>query len=304
MLNVISKKIGPKVGTFVLKGKKIAPDVAIVGGLGLVALGGIWLGERIRKGAKDLDDAKMKIDEIKEKVEDGEITREESKQSLSEARKEYAIKITKTYGAPIAMIVAGSFSVLTGHREIKIRNRSLVTALGIEAAKKAKLVKKIDEEHGEGTASKWMNDVYEEFVEVEDKKGKKKKKAVEQMHDLPSGFATFLDATSGKWSKDPSLTKMAVKNAERYLNDELETGRFVSGYEFFMAIDLKPEVIFNKNKVDALKRMGWMKKDKNDPIYISYHIFDVHKEHNERFIQGYDNVPIIEPIGMSWVYDL
>lgn len=300
----IMSKVGPKMGRLVLKGKKVAPDVAVVGGLALVVVGGVWLGKRAHEGASEINKASAKIKETKEAMamEGADIAA--GKRLLSEARKEFVSKIAKTYGLPIAMIVGGSISVVCGHRELSLRNKGLATALGVEVAKKAKLIERVDKEHGEGTASKWMNDVYEEVVEMEGKNGKKKKQKKELMHSEPTGFATFLCESSTKWHKDPSLTKMMVKNAERYLNSEYRKGRFVSGYEYFLEVGIKPEAVFNKDKVNALKKMGWMMKSTTDPIYISYHIFDVHKEDNERFIQGLENVCIIEPIGMSYIYDL
>ena len=121
--------------------------------------------------------------------------------------------------------------------------------------------------------------------------------------DKPSGFATFFDSTSPKWSKDPSLNKMAIKAAENYINKELETGRFVSGYEFFTELAIKPELVFSADKVTALKQNGWMKVNKDDPIYISYNVFTVNKVLNERFIQGSEPVCIIEPLGMTYIYN-
>ena len=296
------KSMAPKMTRLATKGKYVAPDVAIIGGLALVIAGGIWMGKRSHDAALDIEETKANIDSMKDSLTQDKMTLEDKEKvvgTLKSERRAFAAKMLKTYGPPIVMILGGSAGVICGHRQIRLRNIGLATALATKTTDFANLSKMVDKEHGEGTASKWVNGLKDEVVEYKDEKGKKQKDVVTVQKGKMSKFAIIFDSASGKYSKDPGLSKMALKNAEQYLLREYDDGDFVSAYKAFREAGFSPEFLegfFSSKDLHELKTTGWLRGYTAPP---TYGIYTTYKSQNETFIQGYQPECIIAPIGIE-----
>lgn len=303
----IAKRVAPKIATLKLKGKKVSPDVAIIGGLSMVIAGGIWLGKRSHDAAKELDETSAKIESIKSKPADPETKRE-----LMEARKDYGIKVVKTVVGPIIMIGTGCYLVIRGRNGYKSRVMEIGTLLSTQTGRFNRLANKVDEEHGEGTAEKWARGLEDVIVDYKDPETKKKERTVVTVDKTGiDGFAFEFDDRSRRYSKDGTLNRLMFKNADKILNNAYEN-RVVTGMEWCNEIGLYEQdmrIIYTNlygadeanDLVRSLINSGWRKGVTCAP---GYHYDDVYKNENESFLQGYMPRCIIEPVGMLPVSEL
>lgn len=302
--------ISSKISKMALKGKKAAPDVAIIGGLALVIAGGVWLGKRSYDASCELKQSKAKIDDIKDAIANADTNEEdirEYKAALMEERKGFATKMIKTVIGPIVMIGSGCYLVIWGRNGYKSTVIELGTLLSAKTTKLNKLSSKIDEEHGEGTAAKWANGLEDKIVEYKDPETKKKEKSAVTVKNGGGidGFAFVFDDRSRRYSKDPSLNRMMFNAAEKELLKAYDQ-RFVSGMEWFNECGYRASDVYDiystmygskkgREMVDTLMHSGWMEGQTCPP---TYHYNDVYKSENETFLQGYESQCIIEPVGM------
>lgn len=300
----IVEKLGPKVGRAMMKGKQVAPDVAIVGGLAAVVIGGVWLGKRTYDASCEIKKSKAKIENIKEAMvmEGADVPK--AKEMLKDERKAFFKKMLKTYGLPLAMIVCGGTAVICGHREIKIRNASLGTALTAELMRNKNMAEFIDEKHGEGVSDKVSRGIKEQAVTYKNEEGKKEKDIIDILEqDKYHGIFTMLfDSASYKFSKDPSLNKMALREVENELIRDYNRGIPVSVYRAFITAGFSKDFLtgrLSKEVLDMSKRCVWMEGITPPPCLG---IYSVYKSENESFIQGYTPECIFEPVGVSYSY--
>lgn len=298
LINKVATKIGPKMGKQMLKVKANAPDIAVFVGLGAVIFGTGWLVKRSYENGHKIDFYKQTIELANE---------EGNKETLKEARKDFAMHILKVYGPPIATVVAGCGGVFYGRHLFKTRNIALVTANGVLQNKLTTLMDRVNEEKGEGTAQEWANDVRKVKIDETDEKGKKKSKYIKTIGGSQNRFAITLDEASSKFHKSATLNRTMLLHAEEYLNRELALKGVVTLMDAYAEAGFSERMlteIKGPKFVKMCKLMGWVK---GGGTVINYQVFETDApwaDNNERFLKGVEPVCTIEPNVQGYIYDL
>lgn len=292
----LSEKVSPVVGKALLKGKAIAPDVAVYGGLGLVIVGTAWFVKRSINNSEDITLYQDQIDVIHRNR--SKMTEKEYRKNLFDVRKDFAVKLTKVYGLPLATVIVGSGGVLYGRHLFKVRNVALMGSNAILQNQLDTITTKVDEVLGGGTAKKFLNNAWEETVTVDtvDENGKKKKvKEKRQYVDYkePNNFCMFFDEGSPKWSKSSTLNLLAVQSIEQEYTDKLRKRKsFVSLLEVY--VDGFKLHIPDDKKRALFSTVGWV-YDPNGPNNVSMGVFNNVGDAKINFVNGYESVLLLDP---------
>ena len=142
-------------------------------------------------------------------------------------------------------------------------------------------------------------------VEVEetvvDENGEEKvvKKTVDVIDmELYSPYAKVFDNGCKGWEKDPDYNRMYLTNVLRYLNDKLRS----EGHMFLN--EVYDELGIPRTKAGQI--VGWIYDEKNPTgdNYIDFGLYDIHKEKVRDFLNGYEDVIILDFNVDGNIYDL
>ena len=119
---------------------------------------------------------------------------------------------------------------------------------------------------------------------------KESKKEVVEMDDKIknkefSDYARFFDESCPAWEKDAEYNLMYLKKQQTYCNDLLK----MKGHLFLNDV----YDMLGIPKIKAGQVVGWIYDEKN-PIGDNYVDFGLYKERNEDFINGFENVALLE----------
>lgn len=296
LIDNIAQNVSLKAGRATLKLKANAPTIAIVGGLVCVGVG-VGIGTyRSIKYAPKIDEYYQRVKNAKET--EGEKSEKHFKE-VAIVRAKFVKDISKIYGMPLAMVILGTGAVLYGNHLFKARNLALAGSNAIFQNQVERLSKEIDNAYGEGSAERIKKGGVIKEVEVEDGNGngktKKKKAAVIDYNDL-GDFCLFFDQGSSQWHKSSTLNMMAIKNAEKMLTKKLR----MRGYLFLdEAYDFLDVPIIDERMKCIAHSVGWIYDgDKDNPKYanhVSFRVFDNLTDAKINFVNGYENVILLDP---------
>ena len=139
----------------------------------------------------------------------------------------------------------------------------------------------------------------EEIVVDENGEEKVVKNTVEVSNlELYSPYAKVFDNGCKGWEKDSDYNMMYLKNVQAYLNDKLRT----EGHLFLN--EAYDELGIPRTKAGQI--VGWIYDEKN-PVgdnYVDFGLYDIHNEKVRDFINGYENVIILDFNVDGNIYDL
>lgn len=239
---------------------------------------------------KDIHDAKEIADED---------TSGKMEYDLQLYRQDMAIQYTKTAGRMIKLyaptIALGTLSlacILTSRNIMQKRYLGVVAAYNGVSAAFEEYRKRVREEYGEGLDKHFRyGTTYDTLNVVEmDENGKNQKKKVDventssDMINPNDDAVRFFDETNPNWDKNPSFTMMWLKGQQNILNDILHTRGHVFLNEVFDALG------FPHTPQGAV--LGWVSD--GDDGYIDFGLYDQNKDSVRRFVNGLDNVIMLE----------
>ena len=301
-----AQNVSRATGKAALKIKAKSPTIAIVGGLSLALAGTALLTYRTVKGSSKIAEYKEKVDDVKD-MKDEYSRKEEYKADLFKVRKDFVVEIAKIYGMPIAMVIVGSGGVLYGHHLFKMRNIALMGSNAILQNQADKFSDFIDEKFGEGTADKVRVGVRDEDIEVmeKDENGKEKKKKVTvrtvERSDSPGDYCLFFDESSPLWHTSSTLNATTIRNAEKMLSKKLRERGYLfldEAYEHLMV-----PIVDERMKCIA-HSVGWVYDENKsaDENVVSFRVFDQLGGAKINFVNGYENVILLDPNVQGDVY--
>ena len=241
-----------------------------------------------RRKIKDIEDAK----EIADADPEGEMSYD-----IEIYRQDKAIRYLKTTGnlaklyAPTVAVGALSLAcILTSRNIMQKRYLGVIAAYNGLSAAFEEYRKRVRDEYGEGLDKHFRYGTTYEELPVYDENGKKTKEK-EQVEKTETGMVMqtddscrFFDSSNPNWDKNPAFSMMWLRGQQNILNDILHTRGHVFLNEVYDALG------FPHTPQGAV--LGWI--DGEGDNCIDFGLYDQNKENVRRFVNGVDNVIMLE----------
>lgn len=241
-----------------------------------------------RRKIKDINDAK----EIADADPEGEMSYD-----VEIYRQDKAIRYLKTTGSLAKLyaptIAVGTLSlacILTSRNIMQKRYLGVVAAYNGVTAAFEEYRKRVRDEYGEGLDKHFRYGTTYEELPVYDENGKKTKEK-EQVEKTDTGMVMqtddscrFFDSSNPNWDKNPTFSMMWLRGQQNILNDILHTRGHVFLNEVYDALG------FPHTPQGAV--LGWIDGEGDD--CIDFGLYDPNKESVRRFVNGVDNVIMLE----------
>ena len=241
-----------------------------------------------RRKIKDINNAK----EIADADLEGEMSHD-----IELYRQDKAIRYLKTTGSLAKLyaptIAVGTLSlacILTSRNIMQKRYLGVVAAYNGLSAAFEEYRKRVRDEYGEGLDKHFRYGTTYEELPVYDENGKKTKEK-EQVEKTETGMVIpnddscrFFDSSNPNWDKNPTFSMMWLRGQQNILNDILHTRGHVFLNEVYDALG------FPHTPQGAV--LGWI--DGEGDNCIDFGLYDPNKENVRRFVNGVDNVIMLE----------
>lgn len=241
-----------------------------------------------RRKIKDINDAK----EIADADPEGEMSYD-----IEIYRQDKAVRYLKTTGSLAKLyaptIAVGTLSlacILTSRNIMQKRYLGVVAAYNGLSAAFEEYRKRVRDEYGEGLDKHFRYGTTYDELPVYDENGKKTKEK-EQVEKTETGMVIpnddscrFFDSSNPNWDKNPTFSMMWLRGQQNILNDILHTRGHVFLNEVYDALG------FPHTPQGAV--LGWI--DGEGDNCIDFGLYDPNKENVRRFVNGVDNVIMLE----------
>ena len=241
-----------------------------------------------RRKIKDINDAK----EIADADPEGEMSYD-----VEIYRQDKAIRYLKTTGSLAKLyaptVAVGTLSlacILTSRNIMQKRYLGVVAAYNGLSAAFEEYRKRVRDEYGEGLDKHFRYGTTYDELPVYDENGKKTKEK-EQVEKTDTGMVMptddscrFFDSSNPNWDKNPTFSMMWLRGQQNILNDILHTRGHVFLNEVYDALG------FPHTPQGAV--LGWI--DGEGDNCIDFGLYDQNKENVRRFVNGVDNVIMLE----------
>ena len=241
-----------------------------------------------RRKIKDINDAK----EIADADPEGEMSYD-----VEIYRQDKAIRYLKTTGSLAKLyaptVAVGTLSlacILTSRNIMQKRYLGVVAAYNGVSAAFEEYRKRVRDEYGEDLDKHFRYGTTYDELPVYDENGKKTKEK-EQVEKTDTGMVMptddscrFFDSSNPNWDKNPTFSMMWLRGQQNILNDILHTRGHVFLNEVYDALG------FPHTPQGAV--LGWI--DGEGDNCIDFGLYDPNKENVRRFVNGVDNVIMLE----------
>lgn len=228
------------------------------------------------------------LDTTKEKMEAANEAENPGKEKLKAAGY-CAFEFGKAYALSFSMITLGNMSIKHADSLHEQKEELLGNALTNMTTAYVTLKKRAEEKLGKEEADKIR--LNSSDVEVTTDDGKKKtKETVEVLSDDAldgSPFAKFFDESCETWEDDAEKNFSFLKLMQWELDNQLKR----EGYLFLSDVYRKLGIQITKASLVA----GWVYNNEEiSDSYVDFGIFDIHKRANRRFVNGLENVILLD----------
>lgn len=241
-----------------------------------------------RRKIKDINDAK----EIADADPEGEMSYD-----IEIYRQDKAVRYLKTTGSLAKLyaptIAVGTLSlacILTSRNIMQKRYLGVVAAYNGLSAAFEEYRKRVRDEYGDSLDKHFRYGTTYDELPVYDENGKKTKEK-EQVEKTETGMVMqtddscrFFDSSNPNWDKNPTFSMMWLRGQQNILNDILHTRGHVFLNEVYDALG------FPHTPQGAV--LGWI--DGEGDNCIDFGLYDPNKENVRRFVNGVDNVIMLE----------
>lgn len=278
--------------------KKNSPEILL--GIGIVGFVGTVVAacKETPRAQEVLGFHQAKINEIHEAKR---VTDEDPENELEYTPEQYRMDIAvryfrttgnliKTYAPTIALGSLSLACILTSRNIMQKRYLGVVAAYNGISAAFEEYRKRVREEYGDELDRHFRYGTICEEINVLDEKGKKtgekiKTENVDASCYIPNDdTCRFFDESNPNWDQNPNFSMLFLRAQQNYLNDLLHTRGHVFLNEVYDALG------FEHTPQGAV--LGWIDGDGDDCIEFGLH--DPNKENVRRFVNGKDNVILLE----------
>ena len=249
-----------------------------------------------------LEDSKETIDKIHGAV-DGtlatteEYTEKDAQKDLSIVYIQTGWKLAKLYAPAIGLGVLSIGCMLTSHGIMKKRNIALAAAYTAIDSSFKDYRKRVVERFGQAVDRELKYNLkaqkITETVTDEDGKEKKVKKDAMVLEDPSSysDYARFFDDGCENWEKDAEMNLMFLNAQQRYANELLISHGHLFLNEVYDMLGIP--------RTKAGQVVGWIydpehKLEGERDNYVDFGIFDIYRQTKRDFVNGYENVILLD----------
>lgn len=283
-----------------LKVRKHSPEILVISGVVGVVTSAVLACKATTKLDSIMSESKEQVEKIHGYIEENgyteEYTEQDSKKDLAIVYTQSAFKVGKLYAPSVILGAASIAAILGGHNILRKRNIALATAYTALNTSFKDYRNRVIERFGKELDKELRFNVKtKEFEEkVVDAKGKEKiEKKMTQVTDASeiegySPYAKFYDDGCIGWEKDPELNLMFLRRQQDAATERLKS----QGYLFLN--DVYDMVGIPRTKAGQV--VGWIYDEKH-PVgdnFVDFGIYDVKKEVNRNFVNGYERTIILD----------
>lgn len=296
----IVKTVSGKVGRAGLKLKKYSPEILVVVGVVGVVSSAVMACKATTKAGDILEEAREKLDNIHEaeelgKVRDVDYTLEDAKKDTTIVYVQTGLKFAKLYGPSVILGALSITSILASNNILRKRNIALGAAYAAIDKSFKEYRGRVIERFGETVDRELKYNIKAlkvDDVEVDPETGKEKKvkKTINVVgSDLEcSPYAKFFDEGSEYYEKDPERNLFFLRAEQNYANDRLRARGYLTLNEVYERLGIPT--------TKAGQIVGWVYDlDKpNGDNYVDFGIYDIYREKNRDFVNGYERSILLD----------
>lgn len=297
LMNNVSRKFH-KVG---FKFKKHSPEILVAAGVVGTVASAVMACRATTKVGAILDKAKSDVERIHEVTENPEAfgvnaeeyTVEDSKKDLTIVYAQTGVQLAKLYAPAVILGTLSITSILAGHNMTRKRNVALAAAYAAVDKSFKEYRGRVVERFGKELDRELKYNIkakeVEETVVNEDGTESTVKKTINVANPSEySDYARFYDSGCVGWDKDPEYNLMFLRRQQDSANERLRR----EGHLFLNDVYKMLGIPVSK----AGQVVGWIYDEKN-PIgdnFVDFGIYDLHKEKNRDFVNGYERTILLD----------
>ena len=283
--------------------KKHSPEILVGAGVIGVVASGVLACKATLKVNETLEESRTNIEKIKVATEKGvteagkEYTEEDSKNDMKITYIQTGMKLAKLYALPVGLGAVSIAAILGGHNILRKRNIAISTAYAAlfndYKGYRSRVIERFGEQLDKELKYNIQTKTVEETVVNEDRTEQTVKKEVQVMND-PTGlenysfFARFFDDGCTGWDKNPEYSLMFLNQQQNWANERLKRQGHLFINDVYDMLGIP--------KCKEGQTHGWIYDEKN-PIgdnYVDFGIYDIHREKNRDFVNGYERVILLD----------
>ncbi|MFI3173932.1 MAG: DUF6353 family protein [Bacillota bacterium] len=278
--------------------KKYSPEMLLVAGVIGTVVGTVMACKATLKATEILESTKESVDKVRQCADDETLADEYSEtdrmKDLALVYSQSAVQMVKLYAPAVSVMVGSTACMLSSNQILRKRSIALGSAYAVVDQGFKAYRKRVEERFGvevEKELNFGLRKTTVQTTTVNEKTGKEKvveEEVYELDRKLSSPYAMFFDASNPYWEKDSQYNFMFLRQQQQYWNDKL----IVDGRVFLN--EVLESLGFPKTKAGQM--VGWNYKPNNTSIdsYIDFGIYDYEKADVRRFIEGYENVILLD----------
>ncbi|HQE50129.1 MAG TPA: DUF6353 family protein, partial [Fervidobacterium sp.] len=222
-------------------------------------------------------------------------TPEDAKKDLAIVYIQTGLKLAKLYAPAVALGTLSIASILASNNILRKRNVALAAAYATVDKTFKEYRNRVLERFGEQVDKELRYNIkakkIEKIVVGEDGKEKKVKETI-QVAEIPgySDYAKFFDPSSPAWEKNAEYNLMFLKAEQNYANDRLKARGYLFLNEVYERLGIPP--------TKAGQIVGWIydpdNPNHNGDNYVDFGLYNIHKEKTRDFVNGYEEVILLD----------
>lgn len=301
-----------------LQAKKHSPEILFFTGLA-TGLATVVLACRATKKVDGvIETTKESVKQIRENVEDGQITivendetktvvytEDDSKKDLTRVYAKTALELSKLYGPAVLCGVISGTCLLASHGIIRQRNTALMAAYTAVDTSFKDYRKRVVERFGKELDRELKYNIktkqVEETVVAEDGTETTVVKTVDIVEDARlSQYACCFTTGCNGWTKDPEANLTFLRMQEEWANQRLEAVGHLFLNEVYDMLGIPHST--------AGAVVGWIYDPKNPRAtgdnHVDFGIYNIHREANRDFVNRMEASIWLDPNVDGVIYDL
>ena len=288
LVNTLTRTLG-KTG---LKLQKYSPEILVVTGIVGVVVSAVMACKATTKASEIVEDMNEKMDtihEVSETATSEEYSEEDLKKDTTIVYVQTGVKFLKLYGPSLALGALSIGCILASTHILKTRNLAIAAAYSAIDKGFKDYRGRVIERFGKDLDRELRYNIKAKTIEenVVDENGEVNsvEKNVEVINpNEHSVYAKCFDESCAGWSKDPEFNLMFVRRQQDYANEVLTKRGYIFLNEVYKMLG------FQATKAGQI--VGWFydpeNPDHTGDNYVDFGIYDVHKEKNRDFVNGYE----------------
>lgn len=281
-----------------IKLKKHSPEILIVAGVVGTVVSAVLACRATTKVNDILEKTKEDVEAIHKCEADNDLkeeySNEDAKKDLTIVYVQTAVKLAKLYAPSVLLGAVSITGILASNNILRKRNVALGAAYAAVDKGFKEYRSRVKERFGEDVDRELRYNIkakkFEEtIVDAETGKEKKVKNTVKVSDpNTYSDYARFFDDGCKGWDKVPEYNLMFLKAQQQYANDKLKA----DGYLFLN--DVYDSLGIPRSKAGQI--VGWIYRpdDPEKANYVDFGIYDINREVNRDFVNGYERTILLD----------